>query len=59
MLVDGDPLTDIDDALNVVGMVRNGRFFSTIGLIDRLGESGTVELFDNLSRNADWQRVPL
>ena len=59
VLVDGDPLTDIDDALNVVGMVRNGRFFSTIGLIDRLGESGTVELFDNLSRNADWQRVPL
>jgi hypothetical protein len=43
----------------VVGVVRNGRFFSTIGLIDRLGDSGTVELFDNRSRNTGWQRAPL
>ena len=35
VIVDGDPLTDIDAALNVVGVVRNGRFYSTIGLIDR------------------------
>ena len=59
VIVDGDPLADIDDALNVVGVVRNGRFFSTIGLIDRLGESATVELFDNRSRNTGWQRAPL
>jgi hypothetical protein len=59
VIVDGDPLADIDDALNVVGVVRNGRFFSTIGLIDRLGDSGTVELFDNRSRNTGWQRAPL
>jgi hypothetical protein len=59
VIVDGDPLADIDDALNVVGVVRNGRFFSTIGLIDRLGASGTVELFDNPSRNAAWPRAPL
>jgi hypothetical protein len=59
VIVDGDPLADIDDALNVVGVVRNGRFFSTIGLIDRLGPSATVELFDKPSRNAGWQRVPL
>jgi hypothetical protein len=59
VIVDGDPLADIDDALNVVGVVRNGRFFSTIGLIDRLGESGTVELFDNQSRKTGWQRAPL
>jgi hypothetical protein len=35
VLVDGDPLADIADALNIVGVVRNGRFFSTIGLIER------------------------
>ncbi len=59
VIVDGDPLANIDDALNVVGVVRNGRFFSTIGLIDRLGASGTVELFDKPSRYADSQRAPL
>lgn len=35
VLVDGDPLTDIADTLKIVGVVRNGRFFSTIGLIER------------------------
>ena len=35
VLVDGDPLENIDDTLNIVGVVRNGRFFSTIGLIER------------------------
>ena len=43
VLVDGDPLRYIDDAMKVVGVVRNGRFFSAIGLIERgLGDS-TVE----------------
>jgi hypothetical protein len=35
VLVDGDPLADIADTLKIVGVVRNGRFFSTIGLIER------------------------
>ena len=35
VLVDGDPLHNVGDALNIVGIVRNGRFFSTIGLIER------------------------
>lgn len=35
VIVDGDPLHDINDTLSVVGVVRNGRFFSTIGLIER------------------------
>lgn len=43
VIVDGDPLADVDDALNVVGVVRNGRFFSTIGLIDRLSKDTGVE----------------
>ena len=59
VIVDGDPLADIDDALRVVGVVRNGRFFSTIGLIDRIGQSATVELFDKPQRNSSWQRAPL
>jgi len=59
VIVDGDPLADIGDALRVVGVVRNGRFFSTIGLIDRIAESATVELFDKPQRNHAWQRAPL
>ena len=59
VIVDGDPLADIDDALNVVGVVRNGRFFSTIGLIDRIGGSGTVEFFDKPRKKTGWRRAPL
>ncbi len=43
VLVDGDPLVDIDEALNVVGVVRNGRFFSAIGLIERVQNAQSVE----------------
>lgn len=43
VIVDGDPLDDIHDALNVVGIVRNGRFFSTIGLIERSQKTEPVE----------------
>lgn len=35
VFVDGDPLSNIADALNIVAVVRNGRFFSVAGLIDR------------------------
>ena len=59
VIVDGNPLADIDDALNVVGVVRNGRFFSTIGLIDRISPPETVELFDKPQRKTGWQRAPL
>ena len=43
VLVDGDPLHNIDDALKIVGVVRNGRFFSTIGLIERVKRQESVE----------------
>jgi hypothetical protein len=43
VLVDGDPLADIDEALKVVGVVRNGRFFSAIGLIERVQKAQSVE----------------
>lgn len=43
VIVDGDPLNDIDDTLNVVAIVRNGRFFSTIGLIERSQKTESVE----------------
>jgi hypothetical protein len=59
VIVDGDPLADVDDALNVVGVVRNGRFFSTIGLIDRIVEPPSVELFDKPRKKSGWRRAPL
>ena len=43
VLVDGDPLQQVDDAINVVAVVRNGRFFSVAGLIDRVNAARTVE----------------
>jgi predicted amidohydrolase YtcJ len=43
VFVDGDPLADIDDVLNVVATVRNGRFYSVSGLIDRAKSAKSVE----------------
>lgn len=43
VIVDGDPLADIRDTLKVVGVVRNGRFFSVVGLIERRENAGSVE----------------
>jgi amidohydrolase family protein/WD40 repeat protein len=43
ILVDGDPLADINDVLNVVAVVRNGRFYSVSGLIDRAKSAESVE----------------
>lgn len=43
IFVDGDPLTNIFDALNVVAVVRNGRFYSVSGLIDRAKSAQSVE----------------
>ncbi len=43
VIVRGDPLHDIADALNVVGVVRNGRFFSVSGLLDKAISAQVVE----------------
>ena len=43
VLVDGDPLKNVADLRKVVGVVRNGRFFSAIGLLDRAGQQVAVE----------------
>lgn len=43
VFVDGDPLARIGDALKIVAVVRNGRFFSVSGLIDRVQSSESVE----------------
>jgi hypothetical protein len=39
VLVDGDPLNNIGDTLKIIGVVRNGRFFSVSGLIDRSADA--------------------
>lgn len=43
VLVDGDPLHNSADLRKVVGVVRNGRFFSAIGLIERASAVTGVE----------------
>ena len=43
VFVDGDPLANIDDVLNVVAVVRNGRFYSVSGLFDRAKSARSVE----------------
>ena len=43
VLVDGDPLANINDTQKIVGVVRNGRFYSAIGLIERAEQRHTVE----------------
>lgn len=58
VLVQGDPLADIGDARNVVGVVRNGRFFSLVSLLER--SSTSVGLFDNNENgNLTRQTAPL
>lgn len=43
VFIDGDPLKDVADAVNVVAVVRNGRFFSVAGLIEKTATPGSVE----------------
>lgn len=43
VFVDGDPLADINDALKIVAVLRNGRFFSVAGLIERATSHDSVE----------------
>ncbi len=47
VFVDGDPLSNIQDARKIVAVVRNGRFFSVSGLIDR---AKTAEVSNKLTK---------
>ncbi len=42
VLVSGDPLTRVADAMNIVAVVRNGRFYSLVSLLERA--SGPVHV---------------
>ncbi len=43
VLVRGDPLEDVSDTLNIVAVIRNGRFFSVISLLERARTGPNVE----------------
>ena len=43
LFVDGDPLADIGDAIKIVAVIRNGRFFSLAGLLERAADAENVE----------------
>lgn len=43
VLLRGDPLTDIGSTLDIVAVVRNGRFFSLVALLERASADNTVE----------------
>ena len=43
VLVNGDPLNNAADALSIVAVVRNGRFFSLVGLLERAKTAAGVE----------------
>jgi len=43
VIVDGDPLKNISATLNVVAVVRNGRFYSAVGLLDKARQFSGVE----------------
>ena len=43
VIVSGDPLANIVDTLKIVGVVRNGRFFSYSGLLDKAPALKDVE----------------
>ena len=43
ILVGGDPLNNFDDLLRIVAVVRNGRFFSLVSLLERVTPVTSVE----------------
>ncbi len=43
LMLDGDPLGDVREAINIVAVVRNGRFYSLSGLIDLADRAPNVE----------------
>jgi hypothetical protein len=43
VLVSGDPLARVADAMNIVAVVRNGRFYSLVSLLERTDATSGVE----------------
>lgn len=43
VLVNGDPLGNVDDVLNIVAVIRNGRFFSLVRLLEQADQMSAVE----------------
>lgn len=43
VLVSGDPLNKVADAMNIVAVVRNGRFYSLVSLLERARSVSHVE----------------
>jgi imidazolonepropionase-like amidohydrolase len=43
ILVGGTPLENVDDLLKIVAVVRNGRFFSLVSLLERTRNTADVE----------------
>lgn len=43
VLVSGDPLEKVADAMNIVAVVRNGRFYSLVSLLERAARGPHVE----------------
>lgn len=43
VLVSGDPLVNVADTLNIIAVIRNGRFFSLVSLLERARVTGSVE----------------
>ena len=43
VLVSGDPLNKVNDTLNIVAVIRNGRFFSLVNLLERAAVTAHVE----------------
>ena len=43
ILVGGAPLENVDDLLKIVAVVRNGRFFSLVSLLERTNNPAYVE----------------
>jgi len=43
VLVSGDPLARVADALNIVAVIRNGRFYSLVSLLERARDVSHVE----------------
>jgi hypothetical protein len=43
LLINGDPLDDVGEAMNVVAVVRNGRFYSLVSLIEHAKSARGVE----------------
>ncbi len=43
ILVSGDPIKNVSDTLNIVAVVRNGRFYSLVSLLERAQATANVE----------------